>query len=73
MKAQNWSANGQNKASACRRKILLKQGYDLSLNRYKEVKHEEVEYAAPKDIFKELQDIEKDIAKGMKELEEMLG
>jgi type I restriction enzyme M protein len=54
------------------KKDIAEAGYDLSLNRYKEVKHEEVEYAAPKEILKELRDIEKDIAKGMKQLEEML-
>jgi type I restriction enzyme M protein len=52
---------------------IAEANYDLSLNRYKQVKHKEIEYAAPKDILKELRDIEKDIAKGMKQLEEMLG
>lgn len=55
------------------KKDIAQAGYDLSLNRYKEVKPEEVEYAKPKDIIKELKKIESDIAKGMKQLEEMLG
>ncbi|NCT41584.1 MAG: SAM-dependent DNA methyltransferase [Alphaproteobacteria bacterium] len=52
---------------------IAEAGYDLSLNRYKEVEHAEIKYDTPKDILKELREIEKDIAKGMKELEEMLG
>lgn len=52
---------------------IAEAGYDLSLNRYKKVEHEEIKYNRPKDILKELREIEKDITKGMKELEEMLG
>lgn len=48
-------------------------GYDLSLNRYKEMKALQIQYDDPKDILKDLRDIEKDITKGMKQLEEMLG
>jgi len=47
--------------------------WDLSLNRYKEVKHEEVKYDAPKDIIKELREIEKEIDKGLDKLEALLG
>lgn len=52
---------------------IAEAGYDLSLNRYKKIEHAEIKYDTPKDILKELREIEKDIAKGMKELEEMLG
>lgn len=48
-------------------------GYDLSLNRYKQVEHEEVEHASPQAILAELRAIEADIAKGLDHLEEMLG
>jgi type I restriction enzyme M protein len=48
-------------------------GYDLSLNRYKEVVHEEVQHDPPKKILAELRKIEEEIEKGMKELEGMLG
>jgi type I restriction enzyme M protein len=51
---------------------IAAQGYDLSLNRYKEVVHEEVEHQAPKDILAELAKIETEIQKGMKELEGMV-
>ncbi|MCU1471010.1 MAG: methyltransferase [Glaciihabitans sp.] len=37
------------------------QGYDLSLNRYKEVEHEEVEHRAPVEILAELAALEQDI------------
>jgi type I restriction enzyme M protein len=52
---------------------IAAQGYDLSLNRYKEVVHEEVEHQAPKEILAELAKMETEIQKGMKELEGMVG
>jgi type I restriction enzyme M protein len=51
---------------------LVAQGYDLSLNRYKEVVHEQVEHRAPKEILAELTKLETEILEGMKELEGML-
>jgi len=51
---------------------IASQGYDLSLNRYKEVVHEEVEHRAPKDILANLAKLEVEIQQGMKELEGML-
>jgi len=48
------------------------QGYDLSLNRYKEVVYEEVEYRAPKEILESLAKLEVEIQQGMTELGEML-
>jgi type I restriction enzyme M protein len=48
-------------------------GYDLSLNRYREVEHEAVEYDSPAEILAELRRIEAEIAEGMARLEEMLG
>ena len=51
---------------------IAAQGYDLSLNRYKEVVHEEVNHRPPGDILKNLAVLEKEIASGMKELEGML-
>jgi type I restriction enzyme M protein len=53
--------------------IAATGSYDLSLNRYKEVVHEEVEYAAPAEIIKELRAIEGEISDGLTKLEEMLG
>jgi len=51
---------------------IAAQGYDLSLNRYKEVVHEEVEHRPPKEILAELAKLEMEIHQGMKELEGML-
>jgi len=52
---------------------IAAQGYDLSLNRYKEVVHEAVEHRPPKEILAELAKLEEEIQRGMKELESMLG
>jgi len=51
---------------------IAANGYDLSLNRYKEVEHEAIEHRDPKDILTELWKLEDEIQKGMKELEDML-
>ncbi len=51
---------------------IAAQGYDLSLNRYKEVVHEEIDHRAPQEILVELWKIEEEIQRGMKELEGML-
>jgi len=51
---------------------IASNDYDLSINRYKEVEYQEVHYDHPKDILAELIELEDVIAKGMKELEEML-
>lgn len=48
-------------------------GYDLSLNRYKEVEHEAQEHDSPKEIIAELRALEAEIAEGLTKLEEMLG
>jgi type I restriction enzyme M protein len=51
---------------------IQNQGYDLSLNRYKEVVHEEVEHRPPLEILNSLGQLEAEIQQGMKELEAML-
>ncbi len=51
---------------------IAANGYDLSLNRYKEVEHEIVEHRDPKAILAELRKLEEEIQQGMKELEAML-
>ena len=47
-------------------------GYDLSINRYKEVVHEATEHRPPKEIIAELKALEQEIAEGLAELEAML-
>jgi type I restriction enzyme M protein len=51
---------------------IVAQGYDLSLNRYKEVVHEAVEHRPPLEILADLAQIETDIQQRMKDLEAML-
>jgi len=51
---------------------IAANGYDLSINRYKEVVHEAVEHLAPKEILANLAKLEAEIQEGMKELEGML-
>ena len=51
---------------------IVAQRYDLSLNRYKEVVHEEVDHRPPKEVLTELGKLEEEIQQGMKELEGML-
>ena len=47
-------------------------GYDLSLNRYREVVHAEVAHRKPAEIIAELKQLEEQIAKGTKALEDLL-
>ena len=54
------------------REDIVAAGYDLSINRYKEVVHEEVEHDAPADIIRDLRALEEEIAKGLTALEGML-
>jgi type I restriction enzyme M protein len=51
---------------------IAANGYDLSINRYKEVVHEQVQHRAPAEILAELTRLEDEITKGMKTLERML-
>jgi type I restriction enzyme M protein len=55
------------------REEIAGQGYDLSISRYKEVVHAEVAHVSPSEILKNLSEIESEIERGLKELEEMLG
>ena len=51
---------------------IVNNGYDLSINKYKEIVQEKVEYENPKVILKEIMDMEKEFQKQLKELEELL-
>ncbi|MFW5883005.1 MAG: HsdM family class I SAM-dependent methyltransferase, partial [Verrucomicrobiota bacterium] len=74
-RADNERENPRTAQSFCvpKAEIVATGSYDLSLNRYKEVEHEEVEHAPPKEIIAELRAIEQQISDGLTELEEMLG
>lgn len=49
------------------------EGYDLSINRYKEIEYEEVEYEPPKVILGKLRSLEAEISSDLDALEKMLG
>jgi type I restriction enzyme M protein len=51
---------------------IAAQGYDLSINRYKEVVHKEVAYRRPSEILASLHKLEANIQQGIKELEGMV-
>lgn len=51
---------------------IIANDYDLSINKYKEVEREEVEYEPVKDILARLQQTEGEYAKGFEELKGML-
>jgi type I restriction enzyme M protein len=52
---------------------IAAQGYDLSLGRYKEVVHEEVEHVAPKQVIADLKALEVEIQDSLTKLEGMVG
>ncbi len=51
---------------------IVKNNYDLSINKYKEVKYEKVEYPPTSEILANMREIEKQIGKEMDELERLL-
>ncbi|MEU8314181.1 class I SAM-dependent DNA methyltransferase [Micromonospora sp. NPDC048887] len=51
---------------------IVEQGYDLSLNRYKEVMHEEIEHQPPLKILADLERLESEIQQGMSDLKALL-
>jgi type I restriction enzyme M protein len=51
---------------------LAANGYDLSLNRYKQVVHEHIEHVPPKQLIAELKELEAEIQAGLAELEGLL-
>jgi len=52
---------------------IRENGYDLSINRYKEIVHEEIQYDPPKKIIADIRKIEEGIQLGLEELEGLLG
>lgn len=52
---------------------IIENGYDLSINRYKEIEYEEVQYEDPKVILADIKKLENEIMEGIKELEGMIG
>lgn len=54
------------------REEIVAQDYDLSLNRYNEIVHDEVEHRPPREIIEDIQALEAEIATGLDELKAML-
>ena len=50
----------------------MDNGYDLSINKYKQTEYVPVEYPPTSEILAELRKLEKEIAAGLEELEGML-
>lgn len=53
--------------------IAATDSYDFSFNRYKQLAHEDQAHDAPAEIIRELRALEREIASGLANLEEMLG
>ena len=51
---------------------IRQNGYDLSINKYKEVEYEEVQYEAPSKILADIKTLEDEVQQGLKELEGMI-
>jgi len=51
---------------------IAAQGYDLSINRYKEIVHDEVEHRPPLDIIADIETLEEEISKSMVDLKAIL-
>ena len=64
--------NRKGKAFFVPKSEIVENGYDLSINRYKEIEYEAVEYDPPLQILGRLRSLEDEIRKDLDELEEML-
>ncbi len=51
---------------------IVAQGYDLSLNRYKETVHDDVEHRPPLEVIADIETLEDEIVKGLTDLKAML-
>ena len=51
---------------------IMDNGYDLSINKYKQVEYEKIEYPVTAEILANIKALDKEIAKEMEELEAML-
>lgn len=51
---------------------IREQGYDLSINKYKEVEYEEIEYLNPLEIITNIKKLEKEIQEGISDIEKLV-
>lgn len=54
-------------------KEIRDNGYDLSINKYKEIEYEEVKYDSPQEIILRIRELEMEITVGIEELAGMIG
>ena len=54
------------------KKEIVENGYDFSINKYKEVEYIPVEYPPTSEIMANIRELEREIGKGMDELEKLL-
>lgn len=52
---------------------IVEQGYDLSINRYKELVFEEVAYRSPEEIIAELEQTQREIGEHIEQLKKVMG
>jgi type I restriction enzyme M protein len=52
---------------------IKENDWDLSINRYREIVYEEVEYDAPEDIISQIQDLDAERTAALNTLKELLG
>jgi type I restriction enzyme M protein len=60
------------KAFSAPREEIAKNGYDLSINRYKESEYEEIVYYSPMVLIEKLRKLESEIQSDLNDLEELL-
>ncbi|CAM3127808.1 site-specific DNA-methyltransferase (adenine-specific) [Tsukamurella hominis] len=60
------------KSFTVHRDEIVAQGYDLSINRYKEIEYVEVEHRPPLEIIAEIERLEGELARGLEDLRAML-
>ena len=51
---------------------IAENNYDLSINRYKEIVYEEVEYEAPEKIVGYVRELEEEIYAGLDKIEKLV-
>ena len=51
---------------------IRENDYDLSINRYKEIVYDEVEYEEPELIIAKIRELEEDILAGLDEIEKLV-
>ncbi|MEM7713201.1 MAG: class I SAM-dependent DNA methyltransferase [Cyanobacteria bacterium P01_A01_bin.68] len=63
---------GNSKAFWVTKEEIKENNYDLSINRYQEIEHQQIEYEQPKVILQKLRELENEICKDLDDLEELL-